>query len=475
MAEPSILILINDMNINAIILAAGLGTRMKSTLPKVLHPLLGSPIISHIVTTIKGISSISKIIVVISSHTEGIREVITSPDVEFKMQANMLGTADALKDGLRGSEGSFDHLLVLAGDAPLITRETLNTLIDTHIKEKNDITIQSFVTPNPASYGRILKDAGEGVIAIIEEKDATPLQKQIKEVNSGMYLFSSKAAASTSDIKVNPIKGEYYLTDIVSICHNKGFKVMAVCSEREDEFIGINTRVDLLSAQKVIQSRINLHWMEQGVTLMDMGSIIIEPDVTIGSDTVIFPNVILQGKTVIGQHCVICPNTRIINSVIKDKVIIKDSSFIEDGVIETEASVGPFSHIRPKTKIGQKARIGNFVELKNTVIGSNTKANHLSYLGDATLGDNINIGAGTITCNYDGVNKHRTTIKDGVFIGSDTQIVAPVTINERSFVAAGSTITKDVPCDSLAISRVKQTNLEGRARQMPPYLKDKDK
>ncbi|MBF0542314.1 MAG: bifunctional UDP-N-acetylglucosamine diphosphorylase/glucosamine-1-phosphate N-acetyltransferase GlmU [Nitrospirae bacterium] len=464
------------MNINAVILAAGLGTRMKSSIPKVLHPLLGKPIISHIIKTIEGIDRISKRIVVISKHTESVRNVLSGKEIVFAMQTDLLGTADALKDGLKSSDSNFEHILVLAGDAPLVTQTTINTLIDTHIKGKNDITIQSFVAPDPTSYGRIGKDERGKVIAIIEEKDADENQREIQEVNSGIYLFSAMAISYLSDITVNQLKGEYYLTDIVSICHQKGLKVEAVCSDTMDEFIGINSRFDLLTAQKALQWRINLYWMENGVTLMDIDSIMIEPDVKIGSDTTIFPNVILQAGTVIGRHCVICPNTRIINSVIKDKAIIKDSSFIEDSSVESEASIGPFSHIRPNSKIGQNARIGNFVELKNTIIGNNTKASHLSYLGDAELGNDINIGAGTITCNYDGVNKFKTTIKDGVFIGSDTQIVAPVTINENSFVAAGSTITKDIPSGSLAISRVKQTNLEGWAKKRIPHLiKDKPK
>jgi len=454
------------MNINAIILAAGLGTRMKSDIPKVLHPLLGKPIISHIIKTLEGVDRISRKIVVISRHTEAVREVLSGKDIVFAVQTDLLGTADALKDGLKSADTKFDHIIVLAGDAPLITQNTINTLIDTHIREKNDITIQSFIAPDPTSYGRIEKDVSGAVIAIIEEKDADDKQRDITEVNSGIYLFSAKAITHLKQIKVNPIKGEYYLTDIVSICHDKGLKVEAACSDTMDEFIGINTRFDLLTAQKALQWRINLYWMERGVTLMDIDSIIIEPEVKIGADTTIFPSVIVQAGTVIGSHCAICPNTRIINSVIKDKVIVKDCSFIENSTIDCESSIGPFSHIRPNCSIGQKAKIGNFVEIKNTVIGDNTKASHLSYLGDATLGNNINIGAGTITCNYDGVNKFRTTIKDGVFIGSDTQIVAPVTINENSFVAAGSTITKDIPPDTLAISRVKQTNLLGRAKRL---------
>jgi bifunctional UDP-N-acetylglucosamine pyrophosphorylase/glucosamine-1-phosphate N-acetyltransferase len=463
------------MEINAIILAAGLGTRMKSSIPKVLHPLLGKPIISHLITTIEGIERISKKIVVISKHTETVKDVITNKDLIFAMQAEQNGTADALKDGLAGLAGQdYDHIIVLAGDAPLVTKDTINTLIDAHIKGNNDITIQSFIAHDPTSYGRIYRDVAGKIIGIIEEKDADYEQLDITEVNSGLYIFSDKALTHLSDIKVNPIKGEYYLTDIVSICHNNGLKVDAVCNDMMDEFIGINSRFDLLTAQKALQWRINIFWMEHGVTLMDIDSIIIEPDVKIGTDTTLFPNVILQKGTVIGQDCTICPNSRIINSVIKDRVIIKDSTFIEDSTVDSDASVGPFSHIRPNSTIGQKARIGNFVELKNTTIGTNTKASHLSYLGDATLGNDINIGAGTITCNYDGVNKFRTIIKDGVFIGSDTQIVAPVTINENSFVAAGSTITQDVPAESLAISRVKQINMDGWAsRRMSYLLKDK--
>jgi bifunctional UDP-N-acetylglucosamine pyrophosphorylase/glucosamine-1-phosphate N-acetyltransferase len=258
---------------------------------------------------------------------------------------------------------------------------------------------------------------------------------------------------------MNEKKGEFYLTDIVSIASENRLKVEAQKMPDEDEFIGINSRAELLDAVNALKRRINRHWMAEGVTLMDENSVIISPDVSIGRDTIIYPNVIIEGKTKIGENCVIYPNVRIVDSIIERDVVVKDSTLIEESKIEAGAAVGPFAHLRPGSSIGKKAKVGNFVEIKNSTLGVNTKASHLSYIGDAALGDNVNIGAGTITCNYDGMKKYRTVIEDDVFIGSDSQLVAPVTVGKGAFVGAGSTITQDVPEHALAISRTRQRNI----------------
>ncbi len=452
------------MKIHTVILAAGLGTRMKSSAPKVLHSILGKPMISYVM---ESVPEDSPIVIVIAKHSVAIEDLINSRKISLSYQQRQLGTADALKDGINKINTKFDFLLVLNGDTPLIKKRTLKKLIKSHIKSENDITVLSFITTNPTAYGRIIRDNSR-VKCIIEEKDATKKEKDIKEVNSGIYAFNHSTLKYLRYIRKNKKKGEYYLTDMISICYEKGHKIGALCIDDEDEFIGINSRHDLHKAQKLLQAQINRTWMEKGVTLMDAESTFIHPDVKIGRDTVIYPNVFLEGKTRIGEGCIINSNVRIINSIVEDRVNIKDSTLIEHSKILSFSIIGPFAHIRPDSKIGPSSRIGNFVEVKKSIIGGNTKANHLSYIGDAELGRDINIGAGTITCNYDGVKKHRSIIKDGVFIGSNTQLVAPVTINKGATIAAGSTITKDVPENSLALTRVKQKNIKRWAKKKDP-------
>lgn len=451
------------MKICAVVLAAGLGKRMKSATPKVVHNLMGKPIVTYSVEAVKVVSGVSKIVLVIGRHSEVALTSIfkEEPMVSFAYQDNLLGTADALKSGLSGLGGQhFDFTLVLTADAPLIRGETLQGLIDRHIRDGNAVTMLSFVSKDPASYGRVTRNPDGTLRGIVENPDATEEERNINEVNSGIYVFSQQALPLLDKIAVNAKKGEYYLTDIISIASAHGLKVDAQKMPDEDEFIGINSRSELLLAINALKLRINRHWMNEGVTLMDENTTLIAPSVTaIGRDTVIYPNVILEGTTVIGQACTIYPNVRIINSTLEHDVVVKDSTLIEDSTIDAGAAVGPFAHLRPGAAVGKKAKVGNFVEIKKSTLGVNTKASHLSYIGDATVGDNVNIGAGTITCNYDGVNKFKTVIEDGVFIGSDSQLVAPVTIGKGAFVGAGSTITQNVPEGALSISRVRQRTI----------------
>ncbi|MCI4626660.1 MAG: bifunctional UDP-N-acetylglucosamine diphosphorylase/glucosamine-1-phosphate N-acetyltransferase GlmU [Candidatus Magnetoovum sp. WYHC-5] len=447
----------------AVVLAAGLGTRMKSSVPKVLHKLLGKTIIEHVVGALSGLEGLENISVVVSNHCEGVREVLAGfKGVQFAVQVNQLGTADAFKVGLTAL-GDYGYVLVTAGDTPLIKRKTLDDIIQRHISQGSDLTVVSFRAEKPSAYGRIVRDSAGCPLKILEAKDASDEQLKIDEVNSGIYVFSKRALPLVYNIKKNEKKGEYYLTDIVELCNAEGFKTDVFCTATEAEFIGINTRYELMNARGHMQREVIRRWLEEGVGFMDENSVVVDVDVEIGQDSVIYPNVVLEGKTHIGKGCTIRSNVSIRSCIIEDNVTIKENTVMDGSAVLSGASVGPFAHIRPNSLVGTAAKIGNFVELKNAQIGYNTKASHLSYIGDAILGDNINIGAGTITCNYDGKHKHKTVIKDGVFIGSDSQLIAPVTVEEGAFVAAGSTITEDVPKGALAVARTKQRNISGGA------------
>jgi len=333
------------VKICSIVLAAGLGTRMKSSLPKVLHQILGKPIITLVLDAIP-VRNMAEIIIVIAEHSEGIKGILNSKKISFAYQQRPLGTGDALKAGVKAIHFPVDHVLVLNGDTPLIKKETLNKLIKVHTKKSNDITLLSFVASDPTSYGRILRDEGGRVKGIVEEKDTTKEEKGIKEVNSGIYVFRYPSLEYLSQIQKNQNKGEYYLTDMISLCYGKGLSVDTLCMDDETEFIGINSRHELLMAQKNLQRRIARHWLERGVTLMDIDSIIISPDAHIGRDTTIYPNVILEGNTKVGTGCTIHSSSRIINSTIKDSVIIKNCTLIEDSTIHSSSSNGPFAYIR---------------------------------------------------------------------------------------------------------------------------------
>ncbi|MBF0338665.1 MAG: bifunctional UDP-N-acetylglucosamine diphosphorylase/glucosamine-1-phosphate N-acetyltransferase GlmU [Nitrospirae bacterium] len=447
------------MKIDAVVLAAGLGKRMKSNTPKVLHKILGKPIINYITDAINGVDAIDKTLIVVSPHTEALVPLYKGTGTSIAWQNPPLGTADALKSALIVNGGNFDYLLVLAGDVPLIRPETLEALIGQHITHNNALTLITFNAAIPGSYGRIKRNPDGTIAGIIEENDASDQEKTITEVNSGIYVFERTALSYLDKIERNPKKGEFYLTDIVAICNSAGLRVEAALMAEEAEFVGVNSRADLLAAQMLLQQRLAARWMAEGVTLMNIDSILISPDVVIGMDTVIYPDVILEGHTEIGQGCTIYPGVIIIDTIVGDNVIIKNSSVIENSEIEAQATIGPFAHLRPGSVVGIKAKVGNFVEIKNSTVGANTKVSHLSYIGDSQLGRDVNIGAGTITCNYDGKKKHRTVIKDNVFIGSGTELVAPVTVGENAFVGAGSTITIDVPDDALAVARGRQKNI----------------
>ena len=394
-------------------------------------------------------------------HGKEIREVLQDIGiVSFAEQREAKGTGDALLKAVPALAGFKGTIIVVNGDTPLITSDTLKKFLALH--REREMTFRfSHLQQEPKSYGRLIRDGRKQVLSVIEDRDATAFQKEITEVNSGVYAIEPETFRLLKEIKLNKAKGEYYLTDIVHIAREKGMKIDAFRIGSEDEFIGVNTREELEKANQFMKERIINAFQDKGVRFIDPHSVFFSPDVHIGRGTVIYPNVHLEGKTTIGSNCIIYPNVRIQDSTIDDGAVIKDSTLIECSVVKKNASVGPFAHIRPGSEIGAEARIGNFVEVKQSIIGPGTKASHLSYIGDAKIGKDVNIGAGTITCNYDGHRKHVTIIEDNVFIGSDSQLVAPVKVHKGAFIGAGSTITSDVPSKALALSRIEQKNIEG--------------
>jgi bifunctional UDP-N-acetylglucosamine pyrophosphorylase / glucosamine-1-phosphate N-acetyltransferase len=459
------------MKLACVVLAAGLGTRMKSSVPKVLHRLHGAPMLQHVLNALHKLHP-QKIVIVAGENIQDIKESLNdTAKIAFALQMEAKGTGDALLKAVSSLKGFEGDVLVVNGDTPLITGSTLKNFLSLHKKKRNKVSVLSFESRDPGSYGRIIRDNKGRVAFIVEQRDATEEQKTVREVNSGVYAIESGALPLLKEIKMNRAKGEYYLTDIVGLARDRGLKLDAFCAGFEDEFMGVNTIEELENAGRIMKRRIIKKFLDRGVHFIEKDSVFISSEAEIGTETTVYPNVHLEGKTSIGKGCIIYPNVRIVESVIGDGAVIKDSTLIEEAIVKRNASVGPFAHIRPGSVIGEKAKIGNFVEVKKSVIGAGTKASHLSYLGDAMIGKDVNIGAGTITCNYDGQKKHITTIEDGVFVGSDTQFVAPVKIGKCAFVGAGSTITTDVPSHALALSRVKQSNIEGWANQRKCKMK----
>lgn len=445
------------MGFAIVILAAGEGTRMKSSLSKVLHPLCGQPIIRYVINSAKKINP-EKIIMVVGHKAEQVRDTIDS-DIEFVVQESQLGTGHAVKvteKALTGFEGS---LIILNGDTPLITSATINKLINFHNKNKPTATLLTACLENPYGYGRIIRNKDGLVEKIVEEKDATEDEKKICEVNTGVYCFEkNKLFDSLKEIKSNNKQKEYYLTDVVEILKNKNQIVSAFITNNSNEILGINSRIQLAEMISLMKKKINDYWMSEGVTIVDPESTFIDESVKIGNDTVIYPFCFLEGKTTIGSGCSIGPLAHLIDTEIGNNVKVQ-YTMAKESNIKGDSNIGPFCSLRKGTVIEKGARAGTFVEVKNSRIGEESKVSHLSYIGDAVIGKNANIGAGTITCNYDGLNKHKTVIADNVFIGSDTMLVAPVEIGEKAVTGAGSVITKDVPAGSLGLERCEQKNI----------------
>ncbi|GEK31027.1 bifunctional protein GlmU [Kurthia zopfii] len=451
-------------NIYAVVLAAGQGTRMKSKLYKVLHPVCGKPMVEHVVDHIQSLN-VSRTVSIVGHGAEKVKEQLGDKS-EYVLQAEQLGTAHAVQqaESLIGDlEGTT---IVICGDTPLIRPETMKALLEHHQQQNAKATILTAIAENPTGYGRILRDEQGHVAQIVEQKDASPEQQKVTEINTGTYCFDNKALFATLKLVNNDnAQGEFYLPDVIEILKQQGEVVSAYVTENFSETLGVNDRVALAQAEQLMRDRINETHMRNGVSLINPANTYIGVDVKIGSDTVIQPGVMLEGNTVIGEDCHIGPNSRITNSTIGDRTKV-DSSVVDSSVVGSDVAVGPFAHIRPATNVGNRAKVGNFVELKKTTLGEGSKASHLTYLGDAEIGTDVNIGCGTITVNYDGVNKFKTIIGDRSFIGCNANLVAPVTINSDTYVAAGTTITKEVPPFALAIGRSRQENKENYANKL---------
>ncbi|OEG00290.1 UDP-N-acetylglucosamine diphosphorylase/glucosamine-1-phosphate N-acetyltransferase [Vulcanibacillus modesticaldus] len=440
----------------SIVLAAGKGTRMKSTLPKVLHKVGGKPMIGHVIDVLQEINT-QEIVVIVGHESEKVKEYVGG-NALFAEQLEQLGTAHAVSQASPILSNKSGTTLVICGDTPLFTKETLSALIEKHHNKNAAATILTTELSSPTGYGRIIRDDKGNVLKIVEEKDASLEEKEIKEVNSGTYCFDNqKLFAALSKVNNNNKQGEYYLTDVIEILKTSGEIVTAYKTDNHLETIGVNDRIALAKAEKIMRNRVIEKHMREGVTIIDPDNTYIEKDVQIAPDTIIYPGTYLRGKTVIGSNCEIGPNTELTNVEVASNVSITYSVVISSN-IEENAKIGPFAFIRPGSHIGASVKVGDFVEIKNSKLGKGTKVSHLSYIGDADLGEDINIGCGTITVNYDGFSKHRTIIEDRSFIGCNTNLIAPVSVGKDAYVAAGSTITDDVPDFSLAIARERQTN-----------------
>jgi bifunctional UDP-N-acetylglucosamine pyrophosphorylase/glucosamine-1-phosphate N-acetyltransferase len=433
---------------------------MKSDLPKVLHPLSGQPLAAYPVGIARQLGC-DPIIPVVGHGAGEVEVALAAPGVIFALQAEQLGTGHALLCA-REALGSFTgDLLLLCGDVPLLRHATLERLLEHHRRQGAAVTVLTAELQNPHGYGRIIRQ-GDEVEAIVEEKDATAAQRQVREINTGIYLFAAPFVFDAlTRVGKDNAQGEYYLTDVVAVARQAGEKVCALVVADAAEAMGINDRVQLAEAEAIMRQRINEEQMRAGVSMVDPRATYIDVGVKIGAGSVILPGCIIRGDTRIGEGCTIGPHVVIDACRIGDRVHLKAGSVLTGSEVGADSEVGPMAHLRPGTRLAGKNKVGNFVETKKADIGVGSKASHLTYLGDCELGTGVNVGCGTITCNYDGVNKHRTVIEDDVFVGSDTQFVAPVTIGRNSLIAAGSTITKNVPADSLALSRTEQKVIEG--------------
>ena len=462
-------------NLEVVILAAGLGTRMKSHTIKILHRAAGRPIVDYVLDLASELCERPPVMII--GHQREKVQTAVGERARYAVQAEQLGTGHAVlqaaelleRDGVAGK-----RVLILSGDVPLTRPETLRRLVDEHERNQNALTLLTMKLGDPAMYGRIIRDGNDGVTRIVEFKDANDDEKRIDEVNAGIYIFNGEYLFDNlRNLKPENAQKEYYLTDLIAVIRDAGQRVGAVIANDPIEALGVNSRSDLAQVESEIQRRVVEKLMGEGVTFRNPATVVIDSTVAIGKDTVVYPFVTLEGTTRIGENCVIEPGSHLVNVTVGNDVHVKTGTVAEDAVIGDEASVGPYAHLRPGTKLGRHVKVGNFVETKKAVFGEGAKASHLSYIGDAEVGADVNIGAGTITCNYDGVNKHKTILEDGVFIGSDSQLVAPVRVGKGAYVGAGSTITKDVPADSLALSRTPQRVVEGWAARKKEERKKK--
>jgi bifunctional UDP-N-acetylglucosamine pyrophosphorylase/glucosamine-1-phosphate N-acetyltransferase len=453
------------MEVHVVVLAAGKGTRMKSARPKVLHRLAGLPLIDHVLAVARTLHPRSTTIVV-GYEAARVREaLVRQPGLIFVVQEPQLGTAHALLMAEPALAGARGTLVLLSGDVPLLSAEILRALVDRHTSSRATATVVTAVVADARGYGRIVR-SGEQIARIVEEKDATSAEREIREINSGIYAFAVEGLFDAlRSIAAENAQGEYYLPDLVAVFRKRGLHVDTVTVTNADEILGINSRSELAALTRKARAQKAADLMAAGVTIDDPATAYIDRDVTVGADTIIHPNVSLEGTTTIGAGCEIHSGVRIVNSQIADDVTVLNHCVITDAHVAAGAQVGPFAHLRNEATIGARARVGNFVELKKTALGAGSKSMHLAYLGDATIGENVNIGAGTITCNYDGEKKNQTTIEDGAFVGSDSQLIAPVTVGKGAYVGSGTTVRENVPPDALAVSAGKQRNIANWAKE----------
>jgi bifunctional UDP-N-acetylglucosamine pyrophosphorylase/glucosamine-1-phosphate N-acetyltransferase len=445
---------------------------MKSKLPKVLHSLAGRPLIDHVLKTASVISP-ATVTLIVGHGADVVREKVGGrPTIGFAVQEPQLGTAHALQQAEARIAGKQGTVVLLSGDVPLLTAATLRRLVETHHSAGAAATVVTAVVERPYGYGRIVRTKGR-IARIVEERDASPEVRQIREINSGIYAFDlAPLFDALRSIASQNAQGEFYLTDLIAIYRRRKLPVETLIVNNPQEIRGINSRSELAEVSRIVRQTKNEELMAAGVTIIDPATTYIDPDVEIGADTVIHPGVAIEGQSRVGAACEIHANVRIVDSEIADKAVIQNFCLIIGSRIAEGASVGPFAHLRPESVVGEGAKIGNFVELKKTTMGPGSKANHLAYLGDATIGAHVNVGAGTITCNYDGTTKHPTVIEDGAFIGSDSQLIAPVRIGKGAYVGAGSSITEDVPDGALGIARGRQTNVAGWVERRKGQPKD---
>jgi bifunctional UDP-N-acetylglucosamine pyrophosphorylase / glucosamine-1-phosphate N-acetyltransferase len=448
-----------------VIMAAGKGTRLKSRRAKVLHEIAGKPLLAHVIAAARQVVPVPDIYVVIGHQAEKVRAAVASSGVAFVLQEPQRGTGHAIMCAREQVKG-YDHILVLSGDVPLIRPETISRLREFHVAKKAAMTILTAEPPDPFGYGRVLRAGGDRVKAIVEQKALSKAQEKTREINSGIYAFATRPLLANIDrlTTENPHR-EFYLTDMASLLVKARTNVVALKADDPAEVLGANTLAELASLDAFLRARKCSDLMANGVSIYRPETCVIDPEVEVGADTIIEPFTQLLGKTLIGSDCRIRSFSVISDSQIADRVLVRPGCIIDRSQIASHAVLGPYSHLRPGSEIGEGAHVGNFVETKKTRLGRGSKANHLSYLGDSEIGEDVNVGAGTITCNYDGANKHVTVIEDGAFIGSDSTLVAPVRIGKRAYVAAGSSITHDVPEDALALGRAHQTIKEGWAKR----------
>jgi bifunctional UDP-N-acetylglucosamine pyrophosphorylase/glucosamine-1-phosphate N-acetyltransferase len=449
------------------IMAAGKGTRLNSKYPKVLHEVGGKPLLAHVIAAAKKIVPAEDVYAIIGHEAALVRRAVESTGVRFVVQEQQRGTGHTLMVA-QESLARYDHVIVLSGDAPLITPETIERLRDFHLQKKAAMTLLSAELENPAGYGRVLrkKPKSDDVKEIVEEKSASPQQRKIREINSGFYAFAVEPLyANIGKLKTNNVHGEYYLTDMAWVFAKANGKVVVLKTANPAEILGSNTRAEMMEIDGLIRLAKCRELMAAGASIFYPQTCVIDGDVEVGPDTVIEPFVQILGRTRIGSDCRIRSYSVIQNSEVGDRVTVRPGSILDEARVAADAVIGPYSHLRPGSEIGEGAHVGNFVETKKIKLGKKSKANHLTYLGDAEIGDGVNVGAGTITCNYDGVNKHKTEIGNGVFVGSDSTLVAPLKIGKGAYIGAASCITEDVPEDSLALGRAKQITKEGWAKK----------